>query len=405
MEKVKFFLKKGGIVIGAIIIVWLIHARYQRWIESCSTSNSGAELISQEGVPVTMEQIRMIFPQAADFKIAHGPDRCGIVYDEQNREIGNFVCTRPVSDSIIGYAGPVPFIIGFNEEHRITGIALLPNSETAGFIKRLEKLEYWSQWNGLTWAEALEKPIETVSGATMSSSAILQTFRQRVSLLCAVKTAIDPQTGEPSPWRDVPTLLLVVFSLCYYFGSRKWKLKRDWLLLATVGILGFYSTVFLSLSLFWGWTINGMHWGPHHLYMLIFGLALLLPLIFNRPYYCLYLCPFGALQELVAKAGKKIRMKNAPVWFRRLRWLRVIFSIIIVGLLLMQIYFDLAYLEPFSFFALRSVAVFVWILAIASLIASLFVPKFWCSYLCPTGYLLSLCQIKTPKSESQNLRS
>ena len=76
-------------------------------------------------------------------------------------------------------------------------------------------------------------------------------------------------------------------------------------------------------------------------------LALACPLFLNKAYYCAYLCPFGAAQELVGKVRKK---KIAPkgVWKNVFKYTRVIYFMVILALLLWGIPLELASLEPLS---------------------------------------------------------
>lgn len=82
-------------------------------------------------------------------------------------------------------------------------------------------------------------------------------------------------------------------------------------------------------------------------------LALACPLFLNKAYYCAYLCPFGAAQELVGKVRKK---KIAPkgVWKNVFKYTRVIYFMVILALLLWGIPLELASLEPFPAFLLTA---------------------------------------------------
>lgn len=53
-------------------------------------------------------------------------------------------------------------------------------------------------------------------------------------------------------------------------------------------------------------------------------------------------------------------------------------------------YFDLRDVEPFSAFLIGSASVASVVLAVGSLVASLFVQRPWCRLLCPTGELMAI---------------
>ena len=83
------------------------------------------------------------------------------------------------------------------------------------------------------------------------------------------------------------------------------KRWRYVLQVSSVLILGFWSGYFVSLELLFNWLLNGVPWGARVLLPVIAVLALACPLFLNKAYYCAYLCPFGAAQELVGKVRKK----------------------------------------------------------------------------------------------------
>ncbi|MFR5658339.1 MAG: 4Fe-4S binding protein [Butyricimonas faecihominis] len=115
-----------------------------------------------------------------------------------------------------------------------------------------------------------------------------------------------------------------------FWGSRM-KRWRYVLQVSSVLILGFWSGYFVSLELLFNWLLNGVPWGARILLPVIAVLALACPLFLNKGYYCAYLCPFGAAQELVGKVRKK---KIAPkgVWKNVFKYTRVIYFMVILAL-------------------------------------------------------------------------
>ena len=135
--------------------------------------------------------------------------------------------------------------------------------------------------------------------------------------------------------------------------------------------------------------LNGVPWGARILLPVIAVLALACPLFLNKGYYCAYLCPFGAAQELVGKVRKK---KIAPkgVWKNVFKYTRVIYFMVILALLLWGIPLELASLEPFPAFLLTAATGWVIALAVIFLLLSVFFARPWCNYFCPTGALLDI---------------
>lgn len=175
----------------------------------------------------------------------------------------------------------------------ILGLTLLDNSESPGFLKRLEKKNLFSAWDGKTLEEAEQLNVEAVSGATMSSDAIRG----------SVKRALEYYLQRDSEGFDVDWVkllqhvlggIVVLLTLASMFLGSRMKRWRYVLQVASVLILGFWSGYFVSLELLFNWLLNGVPWGARILLPVIAVLALACPLFLNKAYYCAYLCHFGA---------------------------------------------------------------------------------------------------------------
>lgn len=114
--------------------------------------------------------------------------------------------------------------------------------------------------------------------------------------------------------------------------------------------------------------------------------------LWGRGLFCGWLCPFGALQEMLAWLARKLRIKQwkiADTLHRRLQWIKYV---ILAGLLLaafssLTLAEQLAEVEPFktsmTLFFMRSWPFVLYALILLGL--GLFVHKFYCRYVCPLG--------------------
>ena len=105
------------------------------------------------------------------------------VLDAQKNLLGYVVYSKPASDAIKGYAGETPVMIAFDVKKKITGVYLLANQETPGYVKRVQDAGFFDSWNGLTVKKALKKKVDTVSGATFTSRAVAQSVQAALSTL------------------------------------------------------------------------------------------------------------------------------------------------------------------------------------------------------------------------------
>jgi len=120
-------------------------------------------------------------------------------------------------------------------------------------------------------------------------------------------------------------------------------------------------------------------------------------LVWGRGTFCGWLCPYGALQELAALAGRRLRVPALHLrraWDARLKWLKYLILLVIVGATVFSTALTdrLVEVEPFKT-AITLVFVRSWpfvLYALALVLAGMVVNKFFCRYLCPLGAALAL---------------
>ena len=117
----------------------------------------------------------------------------------------------------------------------------------------------------------------------------------------------------------------------------------------------------------------------------------------NRGAFCGWLCPFGALQELANKLARFLRIPQIKVAYsahKRLVALKYVLFILLFGFALydMALAEKMAEVEPFKT-AIILKFIRDWpftIFAVLLLIASLFIERFYCRYLCALGAALAI---------------
>ncbi len=119
--------------------------------------------------------------------------------------------------------------------------------------------------------------------------------------------------------------------------------------------------------------------------------------LYGRGIYCGWLCPFGAMQELLAKAAQALRIRQLNLSYRTHQWLWPVKYVLLAGLVVLSFYdMDLAgvasEVEPFkTAISLRfdRALPFVFYAGVL-LVAGLFVERFFCRFLCPLGAALAI---------------
>lgn len=102
------------------------------------------------------------------------------VKDAQGQKLGTVLFSSPYSDEVKGFNGPTPLLIALDADGRIKSIVLLENEETPRFAQRVADGGLYDAWNGLTVAEALNKEVDAVSGATFTSNGVKNSLVARL---------------------------------------------------------------------------------------------------------------------------------------------------------------------------------------------------------------------------------
>lgn len=329
---------------------------------------------------------------AAVASVAQGSDTLEVQPD------GTFVVnTRVLAKDVQGYGGPVPLKIHIDKDGRLTAIEAEPNAESPSFFDRAKEL--FSRWQGKTIDEAMAEDVDAVSGATFSSKAIIRNV-QRGLAYAKQHGLADGGKGaqEESAERTVATgwtlgsivaLIAVLLGAVVplFTNNRRLHLVQ---LVVNVVVLGLWTGTFVSYTLFLrlfagGVSLSAIGTLAAPLLMLI--VALLYPLAGRSGHYCAHVCPFGSAQELAGKLSRR-KLRITPRVLRVLTALRNLLWGVLMALLLTGTCSAWIDYELFTAFIYSSASVWVIVLAVLFLVLSVWVPRPYCRFVCPTGALM-----------------
>ena len=385
-------------ILNYLIVAMLLFFVAENIISSqSSTVKVQSSAKPKYNLTLTLDDTKKNFPEA-DSLVLEDVNLYN-VFDDGNK-IGTIVNTSPFSDEIYGYNSTTPLTIFLDENDRISEVEICENRETRGYLNKVINSGYLDLWDGLTPKEASTYNVDAVSGCTFTSIAVAQSLQIRMQDLSKEKgkIAIDSKLLA----RQICIVLVTILSAICFFNPNKTKILRYVTLLLSIAILGFWTNSLLSLALFYNWMTNGISLAIQLPLLIIAVLAILLPLFTKKSFYCQYLCPFGAAQEFVGGIGLKVKGKrgqqttdnrqqtlftkaNIFNFFAVLRKVILLTLLIIVAL---GVGLDLSVVEPFPIFNYQSIGFGVAIFAAVIIVASVFIKKPWCNYLCPTGTIL-----------------
>lgn len=342
-------------------------------------------------VDVTIENIQEIYPTATTFT----KNRLGAfdVFGSNSDKIGSVLLSSNYSQQF-GYSGCVPLLIGIDDELTITKIFILPNNETTDYIEPVYDEMFIGKWKGITLLDAIQLQVDVVSGATHSSKAVIAGVKHTASSVMMSEASVITEANLWTTIKDILFLVLMVLSLVMVFKKGISKYRPIYLFMVLV-ISGIILNNAISVQLLNGWLLQGFTWRANWQSSVVFILAVAISFIGKRKFYCNYLCPMGALQELT-NHFTPFKKRKLPT---RLKGITAseIYLTLIAGALVLGFSPELSYLEPFMFFSFRIVGLGLIFFGLFVIVLSLFFSKPWCS-VCPTGCLIDTISYQKAKN-------
>ncbi|HEY2341802.1 MAG TPA: 4Fe-4S binding protein, partial [Chthoniobacteraceae bacterium] len=322
-----------------VAMAWIIRAHYVR-------------LQIEGDAPITMQEVKAIYPTAASLRPDAGERRGMWVMDAKGQDLGYVLRTMPDVKSIVGYRGWTDTLVAFDPALHVVGVRVRSSQDTREHVGDIRDDRYFLKtWNGKPWDEVAsrtpkEEGIEGVSGASMTSVAMADGIMRRLAAADAAMAVRPPSLHFGL--RDGGLVVIIGAAIILSFtGShgRPW-LRRSFQILV-IAYVGFFTGDLLAQSLVAGWAQSGAPWRLAPALVLLLGAALAIPWTTGKPLYCQQLCPHGALQELLHRiAPKRWRTALRADLAAGLRWLPAGLLAVVIATTILGLPIDLAHLEP-----------------------------------------------------------
>lgn len=304
----------------------------------------------------------------------------------QNKTKGYLFQSEKLVSDIYGYAGPISLSVAIDTEGRLVDFRISHSMETPVF---LEMTKNWQiSLPGINLRNTSEvAAVDTVTGATMSSSAIKQTLTTGTNrFLDSIEETANTYDPLPPRRRSGKLPVLAGALLCAIAIRKKLFRKFDPLfLLFTVIIFGLIFRLQFSSRHIVHLILGELPPASFRASFLLYFLPILIIALFGNV-YCARLCPVGAAQELMARLAGKYSVsphKSVMKWARLIKY-GFLISLLIAALT--DIEDSMTRFDPLTFPFTGLPAA----LLIGLILMSLFFPRFWCRTFCPTGAFLSV---------------
>jgi hypothetical protein len=406
------------------------------------------------------ELAQQYFPAASHIDAFEGDPPAAAVYSDEQL-LGYVLRTTDIAPIPAYSGKPITLLVGLDLDGRITGLDILEHNEPILVVGVSEQdlKNYSDQYQGVSVLQRVKLggaerdgyvTIDGITGASITAMVMNATVMKSVKKVAEsrgiprpeggagaapaaaveVPEAVQPgagtappawwlgETSEPfwvSVWRDriwqVTVLVLALALLTLILLFQDWltrrpgllKVVRTGFLLFTLFFIGWYTLAQLSVIhvlTFIQAILHQFTWESFLVDPLIFilwGFVALTLLLWGRGVYCGWLCPFGALQELINQLARRLKIPeyNFPdVVHERLAALKYVIFVALFGLSLQSIGYaaKAAEVEPFKtaiVLHFNREGVFLYY-AVGLLVIAVFNRKFFCKYLCPLGAALAV---------------
>lgn len=289
-----------------------------------------------------------------------------------------------------GYGGELKVAVAVDKSGTVLGLTIIGHKETASFLQRVLKKKFLKSLQGKTYSDSfmLGQDVDSITGATSSSRALADAVR-KASRKVASKNlgfSVIPETPPKIQFGVPEAVLLSLFAIGIVGRLRRFKYKKTarWVsMLAGLAVIGFVYNKPLTIVLinrmllgFWPeWQIH-LYW-----YILLAGILFVFTAD-NRNPYCEWFCPFGSAQECLGFVGGA-KVRTPEPYHTLLRWFQRTLALGAIVLALLYRNPSVSSYEVFGVFFRLIGSSFQFALLGIVLVASLFLRRPWCSYLCP----------------------
>lgn len=351
---------------------------------------SGEQAAGRYAVEPSIEVVKEVFGQAVQVRPSREKEGAFWAFDEDERELGALLRSGNQGGQPRGFNGASDVWVFLDAKvEGVVKVLLADSRDNEPYLSDVrEELKWAEAFEGKLVRELLadeqaSDQVLVVSGATVTSRALVETVR-------GVLAGYQEPVVVTRWWQVRDSVLVGWVLLAVAMGYSRWRGKK-WLRWATditaILVGGIWLGVMVGMGSLVGWSRGELPWSNFPGLVLLAAVALMVPVATGKNTYCAKLCAHGAAQGVLFRLTKWRWVPSSRA-HKRLKRIPAVTLVAVFLLAAGGVLFDFSSVEPFDVWSVGVYALIPLVVFAIGLIASLFIPKAYCKYGCPTGYLL-----------------
>ncbi len=114
--------------------------------------------------------VQSVFPEAT--KVEKVNDYWFKIVNDKNKVFGYAMTTSDYCKGVMGYNNTTPIMVVTDKKYVVKKVALLSHYETIGYIRKLEKMGFFTNWNDVKLTDVPKITPDGYTGATKTAKAV-----------------------------------------------------------------------------------------------------------------------------------------------------------------------------------------------------------------------------------------
>ena len=172
-------------------IVLCVHMQHDRFTQ---------RQLSQAKWSDVLPAINQVLPEATSVSESNSTAFANVA-DSDGKQIGYVGRTSPIADHILGFSGPTDVLLVFDQQKSLVAAKVLSSRDTRDHVdKVVQDPRFLSSLRGRSREELMDlSDVDAVSGATLTSYAILESIRLRLANAESPEPIASPLTSLKFP--------------------------------------------------------------------------------------------------------------------------------------------------------------------------------------------------------------